>query len=149
MIRSPFVAYAGPFLAFFSLLALSKIVPLPPLAVQAGFVAIMAVVIALVAGPADLHPDIDFRVRNWSGTVFIGVAVFVIWIAPDRLFPGYRHFWLFENPVMGKAQTSLSTEHGSRPRSYGCAPFGPWRSFRGGGVVLARMVDALGDLPRL
>jgi CAAX prenyl protease-like protein len=108
VIRSPFVAYAGPFLAFFGLLALSKVVPLPPLAVQAGFVAIMAVVVALVAGSADLHPDIDFRVRNWFGTVFIGVAVFAIWIAPDRLFPGYRHFWLFENPLMGKAQTSLS-----------------------------------------
>ena len=40
----------------------------------------------------------------------MGVAVFAIWIAPDRLFPGYRHFWLFENPLMGKLQTSLSPD---------------------------------------
>jgi CAAX prenyl protease-like protein len=36
--------------------------------------------------------------------VAIGLAVFAIWIGPDLLFgPGYRHFWLFENPVMGRA----------------------------------------------
>jgi CAAX prenyl protease-like protein len=110
VIRSPFVAYAGPFVAFCCLLALSKIVPLPALAIQAGFVAIMAVVLAIVARSASLHPEIDLRVHNWLGTVLIGVAVFAIWIAPDRLFPGYRHFWLFENSLMGKAQTSLSGE---------------------------------------
>jgi CAAX prenyl protease-like protein len=108
VIRSPFVAYAGPFLAFYCLLVLSKVAPLPALAIQAGFVAIMAAVIAIVARSADLHPGIDLRVHNWLGTVLIGVAVFAIWIAPDRLFPGYRHFWLFENFLTGKAQTSLS-----------------------------------------
>jgi len=106
VIRSPFVAYAGPFLAFYGLLALSWVAPLPALAIQAGFVAIMAAVIVIVARPV-LRPA---RVRNWFTTPLIGVAVFAIWIAPDRLFPGYRHFWLFENPLMGKLQTGLSVE---------------------------------------
>jgi uncharacterized protein len=105
VIRSPFAAYAGPFVAFLGLLALSRVAPLPALAIQAGFVAIMAAVIAIVARPA-----LDLRVHNWFGTALIGLAVFAIWIAPDRLFPGYRHFWLFENPVMGKLETSLSAE---------------------------------------
>jgi CAAX prenyl protease-like protein len=79
------------------------------LAIQAGFVAIMSVVIALLARSSGPHPEIDFRVRHWLSTPFIGVAVFAIWIAPDRLFPaGYRHFWLFENPVMGRVQAGLS-----------------------------------------
>jgi len=104
VIRSPFVAYAGPFFVFLGLLALSRVAPLPPLAIQAAFVAIMAVVIAAAVSPA------DFRVRHWVGTPLLGLAVFAIWIAPDRLFPGYRHFWLFENPVMGKVQTGLSAE---------------------------------------
>ncbi len=110
MIRSPFVAYAGPFLAFYGLLALSWVAPLPALAIQAGFVAIMAAVIVIVPRSADLHPGIYLRVRNWFTTPLIGLAVFAIWIAPDQLFPGYRHFWLFENPLMGKVQTGLSAE---------------------------------------
>jgi CAAX prenyl protease-like protein len=37
----------------------------------------------------------------------VGVAVFVIWIAPDVLFgPGYRQHWLFTNPLMGAAVSS-------------------------------------------
>jgi hypothetical protein len=104
VIRSPFVAYAGPFFVFIGLLALSRVAPLPALAIQAGFVAIMAAVLLIVA-----RPVLDLRVRDWA-TPLIGVAVFAIWIAPDQLFPGYRHFWLFENSVMGRLQTGLSAE---------------------------------------
>jgi uncharacterized protein len=111
VIRSPSVAYTGPFFIFLALLALSKVVPLPALAMQAGFVAIMAAVIVMVTRPApDCGPAFDFRVRHWVSTPLIGLAVFAIWVAPDRLFPGYRHFWLFENPVMGKLQNGLSAE---------------------------------------
>ena len=105
MIRSPTVVYAGPFLVFWALLALSQILPFPALAVQSGFVAIMAAVIVIVARPA-----LDLRVRHWVGTSLMGVAVFAIWIAPDQLFPGYRHWWIFENTAMGKAQTGFSAE---------------------------------------
>jgi CAAX prenyl protease-like protein len=104
VIRSPFVAYTGPFFVFLGLLALSKVVPLPALAIQAGFVAIMVGVIVLLDPPV-----LDFRVRNWA-TPLIGIAVFVIWVAPDRLFPGYRHFWLFENPLMGRTGAGLSVD---------------------------------------
>jgi uncharacterized protein len=39
--------------------------------------------------------------------VAIGVAVFLIWIGPDLLFgPGYRHSWIFENALLGKAGSS-------------------------------------------
>jgi CAAX prenyl protease-like protein len=105
VIRSPFVAYAGPFCAFGALLVLSWVVPLPALAVQGGFVAIMAAVIVAVARPA-LH----VRVEHWPGTLLLGGVVFLVWILPDRVFPGYRHFWMFENPVMGKLETGLSAQ---------------------------------------
>jgi CAAX prenyl protease-like protein len=81
------------------------VIPLPALAIQAGFIAIMAVVIVVLSGPI-----LDLRVHHWLTTSLIGVAVFVIWIAPDQLFPGYRHFWLFENALTGKAQGSLSAQ---------------------------------------
>ncbi len=108
MTRSAAVAYVGPFCAFLGLLALSKALPFPPLVIQAGFVAIMLAVIAAIARPAALPENL--RVRNWPGSVLLGVAVFVLWIGPDQLFPGYRHSWLFENPVMGKLATALSPE---------------------------------------
>ena len=41
-----------------------------------------------------------------EASIGIGIAVFLIWIAPDLLF-GYRHFWLFENSLFGKAASSL------------------------------------------
>jgi CAAX prenyl protease-like protein len=41
----------------------------------------------------------------------VGAAVFVLWIGPDVLFgPGYRHFWLFENSVTGKAISSIPAD---------------------------------------
>jgi uncharacterized protein len=121
VMRSPSVIYVGPFCIFLGLLALSRILPLPALAIQAGMVGIMALVIAGAAwwdvqphaSPgARLEPGhgIDLRVSHWAATVLVGVAVFAIWIAPDRLWPGYRHFWLFENPITGQAATGLSAE---------------------------------------
>jgi hypothetical protein len=44
--------------------------------------------------------------RPWT-SVLIGGAVFAVWIAPDVVFPAYRQFWLFSNPVTGMAQSSL------------------------------------------
>lgn len=43
----------------------------------------------------------------WISTILLGVGVFAVWILPDRLFPGYHHFWLFENRVTGKLETDL------------------------------------------
>jgi hypothetical protein len=38
----------------------------------------------------------------------LGAAVFALWIGPDVLFgPGYRHHWLFENSLTGKAASSI------------------------------------------
>jgi uncharacterized protein len=84
------------------LLALHSVLPLPPLAEQTVAVVAMTLVIALVA-----RPVLDFHIHNWLGSLVLGVAVFVLWIAPDRLFPGYRGFWLFTNSIMGSVQAGL------------------------------------------
>ncbi len=86
-----------------ALLALHSVLPLPELADQILRVAVMSAVLWFVA-----RPVIDLRVRHVAATLGIGVAVFVVWIAPDLLIPGYRHFWLFNNAITGKATTSLS-----------------------------------------
>ena len=52
------------------------------------------------------------RPRAPVSSIAIGVLVFVIWIAPDLLWPGYRHY--LENPITGKVKTSLTlTDQGS------------------------------------
>jgi len=85
------------------LLALHSVLPLPDLADQILRVTVMAAVLWFIA-----RPVIDLRVRHLWATLGIGAAVFAVWIAPDVLVKGYRHFWLFENAVMGKASTSFS-----------------------------------------
>ena len=107
MIRSPSVPYVFPFAAFLGLLALASLlqkagVAVPSLPDQIARVALVAAALWFVARPA-----IDLRVRHAWGTLGIGVAVFAVWIAPDVLFPGYRHHWMFENPVFGTAASSL------------------------------------------
>ena len=93
---------------FLGLLALHSVWPLPDLTDQILRVTVMTAVLWFVVFKSD-RPSIDLRVRHLAATVAIGIAVFVVWIAPDLLFKGYRHFWLFENALTGKAQTSLAS----------------------------------------
>jgi hypothetical protein len=58
------------------------------------------------------------------------VAVFVIWAAPDMLWPHYRGFWLFTNSVLGSVNSSVPAEARSRFsfilfRSFGCVVLAP------------------------
>jgi len=89
------------------LLALHSVLPLADLADQILRVAVMSAVLWFIA-----RPVIDLRVRHVWATLAIGAAVFALWIAPDTLIKGYRHFWLFENALMPKAATSLSVGGG-------------------------------------
>ncbi len=74
----------------------------PDLLVQVLFVGVMAAIIYLLSWPV-----VSFQVTRWIPSLAIGAVVFALWIAPDLLFPGFRHHWLFENPVLGKIQSSL------------------------------------------
>ena len=92
----------APFVVFLALLVAQPWIPLPPVALQALFFGVMALAIRLIAWPA-----VDFRVRSWAGSVLLGVGVFVLWIAPDALFPGYRGHWLFSNALMGAVEPGM------------------------------------------
>ena len=56
------------------------------------------------------RPVLDFRVRNWPGTIGVGIAVFVIWIAPDLFMPGWRAHAAFQNSVTGTLTVSMPPE---------------------------------------
>jgi CAAX protease family protein len=91
-----------------ALLALGSVWPLKGIADQFARIVIIVAVIWAVS-----RPVLDFRVRNWSGTVGVGVLIFGLWILPDLLFPAYRHLWLFDNSIVGTVHSSLSAEEKS------------------------------------
>jgi uncharacterized protein len=100
---SPSVPYVAPFVIFLALIGLSHLWAMPTLADEIFRLAVMLAVLSLVARPA-MH----FKVQNWGVSVLVGMAIFVLWIAPDLLFPQYRSFFLFNNSVVGSAKSSMS-----------------------------------------
>ena len=99
--RRATAGYIAPFLAFVGIMALERVVPLPPEWLYLARFIIVAGLIAVFS-----RPYLSFRPSYPLASVALGVVVFVIWVAPDVLF-GYRHFWLFENSLTGSAVTSL------------------------------------------
>jgi len=53
---------------------------------------------------------IPLRPSHPFASIFLGVAVFAIWIAPDLLF-GYRNHFLFNNPLTGGVTTAFPAEY--------------------------------------
>jgi CAAX prenyl protease-like protein len=102
--RRAVCAYVAPFAAFVGIMALERVTNLPPeILYPARFVTTLLLVL-LVS-----RPYLSLRtVAPWASVV-IGIAVFLVWIAPDRLFH-YRHFWLFENSITGAAVPSIPSE---------------------------------------
>jgi CAAX prenyl protease-like protein len=88
---------------FVGFIALHTVLPLPELADQVLRVAVMTLILLFIA-----RPVLDFTVQRWAASIAIGIAVFVLWIGPDLLFPDYRRHWLFDNAVTGSAHGSLS-----------------------------------------
>ena len=50
---------------------------------------------------------IDLRAPHWAASTALGIAVFVVWIGPDLLWPHYREHWLFQNAITGNLKSSL------------------------------------------
>ena len=102
--RRATLAYVAPFLAFLGIMAVERLIPLPP---QWLYPVRFLIVTALIGALS--WPYLSFRPSAPLASIAIGVAVFVIWVAPDVLFgDGYRHHWLFENSVTGAAASSLA-----------------------------------------
>ncbi len=98
--RRATLVHVAPFAAFVALMAAERLFSLPPwLAYPARSVAVLVLLL-----PARNY--LDFRPRFPFATAFLGGAVFAIWITPDLLF-GYRHFWLFENWLTGRAASGI------------------------------------------
>jgi len=110
--------YIGPFLAFVVLLAITPYLPFGhevsyPLRV------VLVSAVLLVCSRKLVRLDAS----RWLSSVAVGVLVFLIWIGPDLIWPGYRSHWLLQNPLTGAASSSLPQDAAQNV----CIWFGAWR----------------------
>ena len=82
--------------------ALAHWLPVSPALLYPGRVVVVSIVLALFS-----RHLVSFRVCNWTGSILIGLTVFVLWVAPDVLWPAYRGHWLFDNSLVGSAKSSI------------------------------------------
>jgi len=93
-------AYIAPFVVYVGLMGVEQMAHLP---IQVFYpIRCLAAVLTLLWLSRGV---IGLRPTRAPASILLGAAVFVIWIAPDLLFH-YRHFWLFENPIFGHADSS-------------------------------------------
>lgn len=129
-VKYPFVQYVAPFAIFVLLLMLA-----PHLGVDArwelpGRVLLLGVV-CFICWPREL----PFSLSKPVASVLIGLGVFLIWIGPDLLFPGYRQSILFSNSLFGQARSSLQLAELHDPWVLG------WRTARA--VLIVPIVEEL------
>jgi uncharacterized protein len=99
--RAAIVAHVAPFAAFTAFMAVDDVVSLPP---QVLFPIRLVAVTLLLAVLSRRY--LQFRPASPIASITLGTLVFFIWIGPDLLI-GYRHFWLFENVLTGRAQSAI------------------------------------------
>jgi uncharacterized protein len=107
--------------------------------VNAALRAIVAAVLILLVA----RPVLTFHVTRPWASVALGILVFIVWIAPDQLFPGYRSLSLFQNNIVGRVESSVP------PAARGDLVVLALRAFRG--IVVVPIVEELffrGWLPR-
>jgi uncharacterized protein len=102
LIRHPAIAFVTPFLVFLAFLALDRHLPFSPQINYAIRFFVVFTVLALIS-----RPVITLRFTHFWGSTAVGVALFVIWVGPDVLWPAYRESWLFNNGIVGAPRSSL------------------------------------------
>jgi CAAX protease family protein len=90
--RHPAIPWILPFVIFIGLLAIQQAVAVPA---WLRFTLSMAAILAVSRVPLRGRPSKPLL------SILIGIAVFVIWVAPDVIAPNWHHFILFDNSVMG------------------------------------------------
>jgi uncharacterized protein len=100
------IPYVAPFIVFFALLLSSDYLHGVFGEWEYPFrVTILALVLYVFS-----RNVIDLRVRRIGVALVVGVVVFAIWVAPDLLIPGYRDYWVFQNPLTGSLRSSIPAD---------------------------------------
>jgi CAAX prenyl protease-like protein len=103
--KYPSVRYIAPFVIFLVFLGASG-KHLLSAYWEAPLWVLVVGIVCVVAWPRELSIKPGYL---WS-SIAVGAAVFLLWIAPDALIPGYRNSPLFSNSLTGKLHSSIPTE---------------------------------------
>ena len=109
--RHPWLGYVAPFAVFMLWLAVDDHIPFGQPWESIARVGVLVAVIWFFSR----HLVRSFRVPHWVGSILVGIAVFVLWIAPDVIFPGWRDHWLFQNSIVGRLQVSIPEDDLANP----------------------------------
>ena len=104
MRNSPIVSYTAPFAVYIAFLASHSAFALPPRVDEILRFGVLSLVIWVFS-----RRVVDFRVKNWIGSAALGLVIFVLWVLPDVLLPGYRQSVIFQNAITGKTASSLAS----------------------------------------
>jgi CAAX prenyl protease-like protein len=99
------IAWVGPFAVFMVWLAIDKYLPIGNPAKE---ILRDAILVAAIFGFS--RHILPTRAPNWAPSIALGLAVCLLWIAPDSLIPGWRSHAIFQNSITGKAATSIQPE---------------------------------------
>ncbi|MCL4783815.1 MAG: CAAX prenyl protease-related protein [Bryobacterales bacterium] len=109
----PWLPWAASFLVYVGLLASRDFLPLGAAGIHILQLAVCGGIILCCS-----RKLFSLRLVNPLGTLLIGVAVFVVWVAPDFLFPGYRQHWLFSNSLLGHFDPNANSDMATAPPSF-------------------------------
>jgi len=96
--RHPAIPYVVPFLALLVTVAAGRSLPMG-VAGQAVRFGAVAIVLWIVS-----RHVIPLRPSRWLASSLVGAGVFLVWIGPDLLAPGWRQHWVLQNPIFGYTQ---------------------------------------------
>lgn len=126
----PSARYIAPFLVFMCFLAISGTMGL-----DARWDAPIRVVVLAVVCYVCWPRELDLRPGRALLSTALGIGVFLLWIAPDVIFPGYRQQAAFSNSILGHLHSSLQPSE----LQSGWVLF--WRTVRA--VVIVPIVEEL------
>lgn len=109
--RYPVLEWITPFAIFMLLLATAPLLAIPQPWESVFRVGVLALVIVLFS----TRILRGLRVRHALASTVLGLAVCLLWIAPDYLLPGWRDHWLFQNSITGRLETSIPVAELTNP----------------------------------
>ncbi len=109
-LRHPAVPYAGPFAAFVVVLSIQD-----HLAVLGAWEAPLRFFFLGFVTFTLSRRVLNLRTASPVASVLVGAGVFLVWIAPDAIWPGMREHWLFSNSLMGLPGNQINARMSASP----------------------------------
>ena len=96
------IEWVGPFVVFAIWLLIDKKLPI---ANPTKEVCRDVVLVAAIVGLS--RRVLPRTAPHWLASVVLGIGVFILWVAPDYIVPGWRQNVLFQNGITGRITTSI------------------------------------------